>query len=157
MLCSNSPAHICKSQTSGPHAVLETRGKPVNMIALLIQFDITQMKHDETLSNPCNPATWKPSNMNDCFSISGTHVWLLRINAPKLSARVAGRERRHCWCWSRQLGTVWLIKSCCIIVFELLQYYFCTVAQEKTNWTFSKMYVYIAALLPSIDSKDWYH
>ena len=31
----------------------------------------------------------------------------------------------------------------------LLQYYFCTVAQEKTNWTFCMMYVHIAALLPA--------
>jgi hypothetical protein len=30
------------------------------------------------------------------------------------------------------------------------------VAQEKTNWTFCTMYVHIAALLPAIDSRDWY-
>jgi hypothetical protein len=36
----------------------------------------------------------------------------------------------------------------------LLQYYFSTVAQEKTNWTFCTMYVHIAALLPAIDSRD---
>ena len=36
----------------------------------------------------------------------------------------------------------------------LLQYFFCTVAQEKTTWTFCMMYVHIAALLRAIDSRD---